>query len=524
MADFRGLDISNWQEGMDVAQWKNALGLTFIIIKVGGNEGGRYRDRCFDGFYKQAKACGLHIGAYYYTTSTTTDAAYGDAEHCLSLLEGYDLDMPVYMDVEDSRQFALSARALTDVIKTFCDRVNAGGRYAGLYTGGSAWLNSMYKDELTCYANWIAWWADWGSVEGLRKKCGDIGMWQVGGISLSGDVAYGDVAGHEDYDLCDIKYWERIKNGENSTPSTPEPTPSPEPSKGGTVEDVMREAYADLGYYAPADPERGSKAGRYCAALMGEDWLAGPSTEIWWCCMWVSMILDKAGVYCPGFPTQNTDIALNGGARSRCVDASDIRRGDIIIYDWNWDGATDHIGFATSSISGGKFSTIEGNVGNAVKECSRDLGNVAYVIRPDYAGGGDKTTPDPIDTKPKNNRDGGKLDVDGVAGWNTIIDLQHTLGTPEDGEISGQWRGNAAYHNAVAAVRYDSGDGSLMVEALQRMLNAGVDGQWGPDTSTKFQKFLIKRGYDCGVCGADGYFGSDSVKALQRWLNDGAPR
>ena len=518
MADYKGLDISSWQDGMDLATWKNALGLTFVIIKVGGNEGGRYRDRCFDGFYRQAKRLGLHIGAYYYTTSTTTSAAKEDAEHCLGLLDGYELDMPVYMDVEDGRQFALSARALTDVIKAFCDRVNAGGRYAGLYTGGSAWLNSMYRDELTCYANWIAWWADWGSVEGLRSKCGDIGMWQVGSISLNGHIAYADAAGHNDYDLTDIKYWERI-DGE----SEQAPDKEPEKDESGTVEKLMSVAYGELGYYAPDDPLPGSKYGRWMAEYTGEDWMAGPSWEIWWCCMYVSWVLYHSGVVVKGFPSQNTDLALNGGARAYCVDKSSIRRGDIIIFDWNWDGATDHIGFATGPVSGGRFPTIEGNVGNAVVEKTRDLGNVAYVIRPQY---GDKTTPDapdPTPTKPSNNRDGGKLDVDGIGGYNTVIDLQHALGTPEDGKISGQWVGNMTYHTGMSAVYYGDG-GSDVVEALQRLVGADPDRQWGPDTSYKTQKFLINKGYDCGPWGADKLFGSDSVKALQRWLNDGAPR
>ena len=57
------------------------------------------------------------------------------------------------MDVEDPRQFNLSARALTDVIKAFCDTLIERGYYAGLYTGGNAWLNNMHSNELNHYAN-----------------------------------------------------------------------------------------------------------------------------------------------------------------------------------------------------------------------------------------------------------------------------------------------------------------------------------------------------------------------------------
>jgi hypothetical protein len=46
------------------------------------------------------------------------------------------------------------------------------------------------------------------------------------------------------------------------------------------------------------------------------------------------------------------------------------------------------------------------------------MGNVAYVLRPPYNGNIDiPSTPAPnVDTSPKNNRDGGTLDVDGIGG------------------------------------------------------------------------------------------------------------
>ncbi len=123
----------------------------------------------------------------------------------------------------------------------------------------------------------------------------------------------------------------------------------------------------------------------------------------------------------------------------------------------------------------------------------------------------------------KNNTRGGKLDVDGWAGYNTVLDLQHALGTWEDGVLSGQWQGNAKYIPAVTSVEW-GGQGSQCVRALQKLVGAIPDGFWGWETSTKVQEHLIARGYLCGECGADGYFGNDSVRALQRCLNDGKLR
>lgn len=510
---WHGLDISHWDGDIDLAAWKRKRGIKFVIVKAGGNERGlgRYRDPRFDANYKKAVAAGLHVGAYYYGVSTDTANARADADHCAQLLAGKSFDMPVYYDVEDGKQLAIGQRALTDVVKAFCDRIGVLGYCAGLYTGGYAYRGNMYGvEELSRYADWIAWWR-----EAWPTECGDVGMHQVGGISITGDVVYDDVAGHHDYDRCIIDYPSRIKPKPDPAPV---PDPAPAGDESGTVEKLMSVAYAELGYYAPSDPERGSKYGRWLAELTGEDWLAGPSTSIWWCCMYVSYVLYHAGVTVKGFPTQNTDLALNGGARNYCVDKHSIRRGDVIIFDWNWDGATDHIGIATSGIRDGVFTTIEGNVGNAVVEKTRDLGNVAYVIRPHYSGKGTPDTPEPPAPTPKNNRDGGKLDTDGIGGWNTVIDLQHLLGTREDGVISGQPQINYEYWWGMSAAIKTGTGGSPLVKAIQRLVGAGVDGYWGKQTSEKLQEYLVKLGYHIEV---DGYFGRASVEALQKAINDG---
>ncbi len=511
------LDISKYDEGIDLAAWKRQRNLFGVIIKVGGNEGGRYKDQLFETHYANAKAAGLHIGFYYYTTVTDVATANADANHMISLVEGKDYDLPWYMDVEDPRQFALSPRNLTDVIKSFCNTLVNKGIYAGLYTGGSAWLNSMYPSELNDYANWIAWWrSEW------PYEAGDIGMWQQGGIRLSdGDIVFDDLPGYHDCDWCCIDYPSRIKNGwakKEDSDGEQQEAPKAETQVGGRASDVIGAAYGELGYYAPDDPERGSKYGRWLAELTGEDWLAGPSNEIFWCCMFASWCLAQGRVEMDGFPTQNTDLALNGGARKYAVDRESVRYGDIVIFNWDWDNATDHIGFATGEFDGTGFPTIEGNVGNAVKEKYRNLGNVAYVLRPPYNGFGviDGNIPS-VSADPKNNRDGGKLDVDGIGGWNTIIDLQHVLGTPEDGWISGQYRDAKDYHWGMSNVTYE-GTSSQVVRALQQKIGAGVDGYWGPETSRKLQEWLVNNGYNIEI---DGYFGRESVKALQQSLNDG---
>lgn len=47
-----------------------------------------------------------------------------------------------------------------------------------------------------------------------------------------------------------------------------------------TADDVIKVAESQLGYYAPNDPEQGSKYGRWMAKKTGQSWMAGPSTSI----------------------------------------------------------------------------------------------------------------------------------------------------------------------------------------------------------------------------------------------------
>jgi len=500
------LDVSKWDGDMDFNQWKRLHNLYGVIIKGGGSDVGRYMDSWFARNYDKVIAAGIHVGCYFYSKAMSIQEAIDDANYLIdNCLEGRAFDLPIYIDVEEPAVFNLGKRAVTDISKAFMDVLNQHGYKGGIYTGGYAWSAYMYGDEeLGDYADWIAaWGANPPTYIGV-----DYGMWQQGAINLSGNIVYDDVSGYVDCDRALIDYPAMITgNKPIDIPETTTPT--------GSVEDVMKTAYGELGYYAPDDPERGSKYGRWMAEYTGEDWMAGPSVEIWWCCMFVSWVLYHAGVRCAGFPSQNTDVALEGGAAAHLVDKSQILRGDVLIFDWNFaTDPTDHIGFATGSPYDGVVDTIEGNVKNAVKEMTRDLSTIRYVVRPDYEGQ-EATDKEYID-KPDFDA---PLDIDGYGGYFTIHKWQDQLGTYADGYISGQKPDDYQYRHNIYAVEHDFG-GSQLVEAIQVKVGTYVDGYWGVVTTKAIQQWLVDHGYDIGAAGVDGYFGPCSVMALQQSLND----
>lgn len=111
----------------------------------------------------------------------------------------------------------------------------------------------------------------------------------------------------------------------------------------------------------------------------------------------------------------------------------------------------------------------------------------------------------------------GDLTVDGIAGYKTIYKWQQIMGTPKDGEITGQNRSLRKFHLGFtsSAIEYGGG-GSMLIEAVQRAVGLtgnDVDGQLGPITIERIQKHLGTE--------PDGYFGKQTVSALQSRLNTG---
>lgn len=148
---------------------------------------------------------------------------------------------------------------------------------------------------------------------------------------------------------------------------------------------------------------------------------------------------------------------------------------------------------------------------------SHEFGRLAAEVNAVLNGGGS-----PSDGNAKNNTNGGRLDEDGIGGYNTVLDLQDAVSAPfRDGFLSGQRRANWTFFNGITSVEFDGGSGSSTVRKLQEKIGASVDGVWGKETSRKLQQFLQLRGYDIGPCGVDGYAGADTIKALQKCLNDG---
>lgn len=106
------------------------------------------------------------------------------------------------------------------------------------------------------------------------------------------------------------------------------------------------------------------------------------------------------------------------------------------------------------------------------------------------------------------------LAVDGYLGSNSVKKLQSQLGTTTDGVISGQPSSNKQYLLRCVAGPWEFGgnSGSAAIRALQKKLGVEADGFFGKNSVMALQKFL-------GV-NADGYLGEQTAKAFQTALNN----
>ena len=114
------------------------------------------------------------------------------------------------------------------------------------------------------------------------------------------------------------------------------------------------------------------------------------------------------------------------------------------------------------------------------------------------------------------------LAIDGSWGMATTRYTQKMLGTTIDGKVSNQPRSNKKYLPNASTNSWEFKllgykAGSNMIRALQKLIGAEEDGFFGKNSVMALQRFLNSYGYDCGA--VDGSMGANTVKAWQRFVN-----
>lgn len=211
----KGIDVSKHQGKIDWNKVKK-YGIDFAILRIGYGMFENQKDYQFENNYTGALANGIDVGVYVYSYAKNVNEAKQEAECCLRWLNGRKLNLPVYYDIEDVNQKALSKAMRNNMCVAFCDVIEKAGYWAGIYANKN-WFTNML-DGNTLGERYTCWVAQY------NNKCtysGPYDMWQysssgkVEGINGNVDMnyLYRDLAREISKELPLIRYqvYDKIK-------------------------------------------------------------------------------------------------------------------------------------------------------------------------------------------------------------------------------------------------------------------------------------------------------------------------
>ena len=191
---YKGIDVSKWQ---GVINWEKAKadGVQFAMLRAGYGRYAKQKDPYFERNYKDATAVGVNVGAYWYSYAKTTEQAKQEASVFLSCVSGKKFTYPLALDIEESATAKLGKQAVSDIIRAFCEAIEAAGYYVIVYANKN-WFDNYIDDD--CKKKYDTWLAEWRDDKPTYS--GNYGIWQymskgkVAGVSGNVDMntAYKD--------------------------------------------------------------------------------------------------------------------------------------------------------------------------------------------------------------------------------------------------------------------------------------------------------------------------------------------
>lgn len=383
--EYRGIDISSYQGKPDMKKVKKC-GTQFVILRAHQRDG---IDTSFEHNYSECVKNKIPVGIYKFSYAMNEEQSKAEADAVLKVLNGRELDYPVFIDMEFADQRKLPKDTLTSIIKVFCKKIKKAGYIPAIYCNAD-WYKNVLDTAKLDYPYWIAAYPanDTGVVQERLRPGFGIG-WQY---SSKGVVS--GINGKVDMDLFYKDYSGKLKPFEESDKGVVE-----EVSQAKIIMDKA------ISYMGTKENPPGSNN-----VIFNTHYYGGPVNGSWypWCCAFVWDIFRMCGLshlfyngqktaYCP---TVENWARQNG----QIVNKAAAKYGDIILFDWGGDGVADHIGFVESyNPNTGVYTTIEGNTsdgndsnGGIVMRRTRYPSSVRCIIRPKYT---DATPSAPTDEK-----------------------------------------------------------------------------------------------------------------------------
>ena len=158
-----GIDVSKYQSSIDWDKVKTA-GVEFAIIRIGYRgygSGALVQDPKFEEHFTNARNAGLRVGIYCFSQAVNENEAREEAQACVYVLNGRQLDYPIYFDTEASgagngRADGLGVEDRTKCAVAFCEEVKALGYKPGVYASTTWFRKRLDMSQLSNYYIWNA--------------------------------------------------------------------------------------------------------------------------------------------------------------------------------------------------------------------------------------------------------------------------------------------------------------------------------------------------------------------------------
>jgi len=211
-----GIDVSKWNKEIDWEQVRKE-GVEFAIIRAGyrgSSSGSLIVDPYFEQNIKGALDNGIDVGIYFFTQALNEREAVEEASIVLSLIKGYKITYPVFIDTEgaggNGRADKLDVLMRSKVCQAFCETIRSGGYTAGVYASKN-WLNNRL--DITKFSgDNVIWLAEYRN-EDTPTYGGTYGIWQY---TSSGRI--NGIEGRVDFNLCYWDFGDEEKQPENDDP------------------------------------------------------------------------------------------------------------------------------------------------------------------------------------------------------------------------------------------------------------------------------------------------------------------
>lgn len=187
-----GIDVSAWQNEVDFEAVKQA-GCSFVILRIANTSKGKIQeDKYFTKNLEAAKAAGLKVGVYFYSTANTEEAMLEQTAWMEEKLAGTQLDFPLVLDWEDFstfQEYKMSLHDLNHLFDVFAREADRMGYGAMLYSSKEplqrVWTNeenrpvwlAHYVNQTDYTGDYMVWQATAkGEIDGIKGDT-DFDIW-----------------------------------------------------------------------------------------------------------------------------------------------------------------------------------------------------------------------------------------------------------------------------------------------------------------------------------------------------------